>query len=96
MLKPLYDRVLLEAMKAETETASGIILPESNEEPSLAKVVAVGDGKHDKDGNLIPMDVSVGDVVVYKKYATTDITYKEKDYLIIDMKDILAVVKDDK
>ncbi|HEY4538031.1 MAG TPA: co-chaperone GroES [Erysipelothrix sp.] len=95
MLKPLYDRVLLEKVKAETTTASGIILPEATEEPSLARVVAVGDGARDDKGELIPMDVKVDDLVVYKKYATTEITYKDVDYLIIDMKDILAIVKDD-
>ncbi|CAM2903976.1 co-chaperone GroES [Erysipelothrix tonsillarum] len=96
MIKPLYDRILLEEILADSATASGILLPESKEKPSTARVVAVGNGKKDKDGNVIPMDVAVGDCVIYKKYATTDVTYQDKDYLIIDMKDVLAIVEDDK
>lgn len=96
MIKPLYDRILLEEILAESATASGILLPESKEKPSMARVVAVGNGKKDKDGNVIPMGVAVGDCVIYKKYATTHVTYQDKDYLIIDMKDVLAIVEDDK
>ncbi|MBK2402834.1 co-chaperone GroES [Erysipelothrix sp. strain 2 (EsS2-6-Brazil)] len=96
MIKPLYDRILLEEILAESATASGILLPESKEKPSMARVVAVGNGAKDKEGNTLPMDVKVGDCVIYKKYATTDVTYQNKDYLIIDMKDVLAIVEDDK
>ncbi len=95
MIKPLYDRVLLEKMEAKAETASGIILPESGkEEPSTARVVAVGEGRKTDDNKLIPVDVAVGDIVIYKKYSTTEVKHHGKEYLIIDMKDILAVVEE--
>lgn len=97
MIKPLYDRVLLEKIEAQARTESGIILPESGKEKSsTAKVVAVGNGKIDDDGKLIPIDVAVGDVVVYKQYATTEIKFHGNEYMIIDMKDVLAIVEDDK
>lgn len=94
MIKPLYDRVLLEKTEAETQTASGIIIPDSSkEQPSTAKVVAVGEGRRTDDNKVIPLDVKVGDVVIYKKYSTTDVKYQGKEYMIIDMKDILAIVE---
>lgn len=96
MIKPLYDRVLLQEVEAELVTASGILVPESKESPSTAKVVAVGEGRIDEKGDLTPVDVKVGDVVIYKKYSTTEVKHKGTDYLVIDMKDILAIVEDDK
>lgn len=96
MIKPLYDRVLLKEEEVEAKTESGIILPESSkEEPSTAIVVAVGDGKRDEKGELIPLDVKVGDRVIYKKFATTDVKYNDEEYMIIDMDDILAIVEEE-
>ncbi|AMC94267.1 molecular chaperone GroES [Erysipelothrix larvae] len=96
MIKPLYDRVLLEKVEVKAQTESGILLPESSkEQPNLAKVIAVGEGKRTKDGTLIPMGVKVNDTVIYKQFAASDVKYEQKDYLIVEMKDILAVVEED-
>jgi chaperonin GroES len=85
--KPLKDRVLIEPMEAEEKTASGIIIPDSaKEKPQKGKVVAVGDGKKDE-----PMTVKEGDTVVYGKYAGTEITIDDKDYLIMREDDILLI-----
>ena len=94
MLKPLHDYVVLEKVKEEVKTASGIILTtkEAKDEPSLGEVVAVGPGKTE-DGKLIPIDLKKGQRVIYKKYSVTDVTYDKKDYLLISAEDILAVVE---
>ncbi len=93
MIVPLLDRVLLEKVEAEKKTASGIILAEtSKERPSMATVVAVGPGK-EEDGRVIPVGVSVGQTVIFKQYAGTDVKFEDKDYLIVESKDILAIVE---
>lgn len=85
--KPLKDRVLVEPQEVEEKTSSGIIIPDSaKEKPQKGNVVAVGDGKKDE-----PMSVKKGDVVVYGKYAGTEITIEGKDYLIMREDDILLV-----
>jgi chaperonin GroES len=94
MLKPLHDHVVLEVVKKEQTTKSGIILAEKDKEmPTIGKVIAIGDGAY-VDGKLQPLVVSIGDEVVFKKYATTDIKLNGKDYLIIKESDILAIVKE--
>jgi chaperonin GroES len=87
-IKPLADRVLIEPMAAETKTASGIIIPDNaKEKPQKGKVVAVGNGTKDEK-----MTVSVGNIVLYGKYAGTDLKYEGRDYLIMRESDILAIV----
>ena len=87
-IKPLADRVLVEPMKAETKTASGIIIPDNaKEKPQTATVVAVGNGTKDHS-----MTVKVGDTVLYGKYSGTELKFEGKDYLIMSEKDILAIV----
>ncbi len=87
-LKPLADRVLVEASAAETTTASGIIIPDTaQEKPQQGTVVAVGNGKPDE-----PMTVKVGDTVLYGKYGGTEIKHEGKDYLIMRESDIYAVI----
>lgn len=87
-IKPLADRVVVEASEAETKTASGIYIPDTaKEKPQHGKVVAVGNGKKDE-----PMTVKVGDKVLYGKYAGTDITIDGKDYLIMRESDLFAVI----
>lgn len=96
MIKPLGQRVLLEKEEAqEKKTASGIVLPDSasKEEKNVATVVSLGTGKKLEDGSREPFDVSIGDKVIYSKYATTETKIDDKKYLIIDEKDILAVVE---
>jgi chaperonin GroES len=87
-IKPLADRVLVEPQAAETKTASGIIIPETaKEKPQRGKVVAVGNGKKDHD-----MTVKVGDIVLYGKFAGTELKHDNQDYLIMREHDILAIV----
>jgi len=87
-IKPLADRVVVEAAEAEEKTASGIIIPDTaKEKPQKGIVVAVGDGKKDE-----PLTVKEGDVILYGKYAGTEVTFEGKDYLIMRESDIFAIV----
>jgi chaperonin GroES len=87
-IKPLEDRVLIEPMEAEERTASGLIIPDSaKEKPQKGTVVAVGSGTKD-----IQMQVKVGDIVLYGKYAGTELSSDGKEYLIMRQSDILAIV----
>jgi chaperonin GroES len=93
MIKPLQDRVLLSRVEAEKKTASGIILTDAaKEKPSMGVVVAVGPGKMD-DGKLTPAPVEVGQTVIFKQYATTEVKFESKEYLLIESKDILAIIE---
>ena len=92
-VKPLGDRVLVEAAAAEEKTAGGIIIPDTaKEKPQRGKIVAVGTGKMNDDGKLTPLHVKVGDKVLYGKYGGTEITIDGKDLLIMRESDIYAVV----
>jgi len=87
-IRPLQDRVLVEAAAAEEKTASGIIIPDTaKEKPQRGKVIAVGNGKKDE-----PLTVKVGDEVLYGKYAGTEISVQGKDYLIMRESDIFAII----
>jgi chaperonin GroES len=87
-IKPLADRVLVEAKVAETKTASGLYIPDSaKEKPLQGTVVAVGNGKADE-----PMELKVGDTILYGKYAGTEINFEGKDYLIMRQSDVVAVI----
>ena len=88
MIKPLADRVVIEPKEAETKTASGIYIPDTaKEKPQQGTVVAAGPGQKDE-----PMEVKVGDVVLYGKYAGTEVTVEDKKYLIVKQSDILAIL----
>jgi chaperonin GroES len=88
MLKPLADRVVIEPKEAETKTASGIFIPDTaKEKPQQGTIVAAGPGKKDE-----PMEVKVGDVVLYGKYAGTEVTVEDKKYLIVKQSDIFAIL----
>ncbi|MBN1135878.1 MAG: co-chaperone GroES [Anaerolineae bacterium] len=92
-LKPLADRVVVEPIEREEMTASGIYVPETaKEKPQEGKIVAAGPGRRDEDGKYIPMDVKVGDRVLYAKYAGTEVKLEDKKYLILKESDILAVL----
>jgi len=93
---PCADNVLLEPVKSEEKTKSGILLPDSasKERPEQGKVVAVGPGKKNKQGQIIPMSAKVGQKVLFKKYSSNEIKVEEKEYLIIEENDILAVIED--
>lgn len=93
-LKPLGDRLVVEPIEREERTASGIILPETaKEKPQEGKVLAAGPGRTDDDGDRIPMDVKVGDTVLYAKYAGTEVKINDKKLLILKESDILAIVE---
>ncbi len=88
MIKPLADRVLIEPKEAETKTAGGIYIPDTaKEKPQQGTIVAAGPGKKDE-----PMEVKVGDQVIYGKYAGTEVTVEDKKYLIVKQSDILAIL----
>jgi chaperonin GroES len=92
-IKPLEDKIVVQASEAETTTASGIVIPDTaKEKPQEGKVLAVGPGRVDDKGNRIPVDVSVGDVVIFSKYGGTEIKYNGEDYLVLSSRDVLAVV----
>ncbi|WP_433783671.1 co-chaperone GroES [Actinomycetospora sp. CA-101289] len=92
-IKPLEDKLVVQASEAETTTASGIVIPDTaKEKPQEGKVVAVGPGRVDDNGNRIPLDVAVGDVVIFSKYGGTEVKYQGEDYLILSSRDVLAVV----
>jgi chaperonin GroES len=94
-IKPLADYVLIEPIKEEEKTKAGILLPESaeKEKPEKGKVVAVGPGRRDEKGNLVPVSVKVGDVVLFKKYGPDEIKVEGKEYLICKEEDILAIIE---
>jgi chaperonin GroES len=92
-IKPLEDKLVVQASEAETTTASGIVIPDTaKEKPQEGKVVAVGPGRVDDNGNRIPLDVAVGDVVIFSKYGGTEVKYQGEDYLVLSSRDVLAVV----
>jgi len=93
-LKPLRDRVVIKPMEPEEVTKSGIVIPDTarKERPQEGEVVAVGGGKLDEKGKPIPMEVKVGDKVIYSKYGGSEIKIDEEEYLIMREEDILAVV----
>ncbi len=93
-LKPLGDRLVVKPNETEETTASGIILPETaKEKPQQGEVLAVGPGRRDEDGDRIDMDVAVGDVVLYAKYAGTEIKVDGDKLLILKESDVLAIVE---
>jgi chaperonin GroES len=93
-LRPLGSRVVVEPLEAEEVTAGGIVLPETaKEKPQRGKILSVGPGDRDEDGDRIAMDVTPGDVVLYAKYAGTEIKVDGKKLLILKESDLLAIVE---
>jgi chaperonin GroES len=94
-LKPLEDRIVVKPGDAEETTASGLVIPDTaKEKPQQGEVIAVGAGKRsDTTGEIIPVDVKVGDTVVYSKYGGTEITVDGQDVLILNARDVLAIVE---
>lgn len=92
-ITPLEDKILVQANEAETTTASGLVIPDTaKEKPQEGTVLAVGPGRIDDKGDRVPVDVAVGDVVIYSKYGGTEIKYNGEDYLILSARDVLAKV----
>ena len=93
-LRPLGDRVVVRPSDREETTRSGIVIPDTaKEKPQRGTVIAIGAGRRDDDGDRIPMDVSVGDEVLFAKYSGTEFKHEDEDYLILAEKDILAIVQ---
>jgi len=93
-LKPLGDRVVVKPLGREEMTKSGIVLPDTaKEKPQRGTIIAAGEGRRDDDGDRIPLDVEVGDQVLFAKYAGTEFKLEDDDLLIISEKDILAVLE---
>ncbi|CAI9407017.1 MULTISPECIES: co-chaperone GroES [Aestuariimicrobium] len=92
-IKPLEDRVLVQPLDAEQQTASGLYIPDTaKEKPQEGKVVATGPGRIDDSGNRVPLDLAEGDVVIFSKYGGTEVKYDGQEYLLLNARDILAVV----
>jgi chaperonin GroES len=92
-IKPLEDRIVVQALEAETTTASGIVIPDTaKEKPQEGTVLAIGPGRVDDNGNRIPVDVKEGDVVLYSKYGGTEVKYAGQEYLVLSARDVLAVI----
>ncbi len=93
-LKPLGDRVLIKIATQEEKTAGGIFLPDTaKEKPQVGEVVAVGPGKRNDDGNLVALEVAVGNKVLYSKYAGTEVKLGSEEYVLLAERDILAIVE---
>jgi len=92
-VKPLADRVVVKPLEQEEKTKGGIILPDTaKEKPVIGEIVAVGPGKKTDDGKLVPMELNVGDKVLYGKYSGTEITIEDREYLIMRESDIFGII----
>ena len=93
-IKPLEDRIVVKPLDAEQTTASGLVIPDTaKEKPQEGEVIAVGPGRFDDEGEKrIPLDVKVGDTVLYSKYGGTEVKYSGEEYLILSARDVLAVL----
>jgi len=94
-IKPLEDRIVVKPLEAEQTTASGLVIPDTaKEKPQEGEVLAVGPGRFDDDGDKrIPLDVKVGDTVLYSKYGGTEVKYDGEEFLILSARDVLAVIE---
>ncbi|MQA04027.1 MAG: co-chaperone GroES [Streptosporangiales bacterium] len=94
VIRPLEDRIVVQPLEAEQVTASGLVIPDTaKEKPQEGKVIAVGPGRWDEDGDKrIPLDINEGDVVLYSKYGGTEVKYGADEYLVLSARDVLAVI----
>ena len=93
-LRPLSDRILVERVEEDEKTKGGIIIPDTaKEKPAEGKIVATGNGRMGEDGKLLPMDVKVGDRVLFSKFGGTDVKIDGVDYLILRQDDVLGVIE---
>ena len=93
-IKPLEDRIVIKQIEAEQTTASGLVIPDTaKEKPQEGEVVSVGPGRIDDNGNRVPLDISVGDRVIYSKFGGTEVKYGGDEYLVLSARDVLAVVE---
>ena len=91
-IKPLEDRIVIRQVEAEQTTASGLVIPDTaKEKPQEGEVIAVGPGRVDDKGNRIPVDVKVGDVVIYSRYGGTEVKYEGQEFQILSSREVLGV-----
>lgn len=92
-IRPLEDRIVVQAVEAETTTASGLVIPDTaKEKPQEGIVLAIGPGRFE-DGQRVPLDVKEGDRVLYSKYGGTEVKYNNEEYLVLSARDVLAVIE---
>ena len=92
-IKPLEDRIVVKSLEAEQTTASGLVIPDTaKEKPQEGEVLAVGPGRFE-DGQRLPLDIKVGDKIIYSKYGGTEVKYNGEEYLILSSRDVLAVLE---
>ena len=92
-IKPLEDRIVVKSLEAEQTTASGLVIPDTaKEKPQEGEVLAVGPGRIDDKGNRVPLDITVGDRVIYSKYGGTEVKFGSDEFLVLSARDVLAVV----
>lgn len=92
-IRPLHDRVIVKRLEAESKTAGGIVIPDTaGEKPDQGEVIAVGPGKKTEEGKLVPMDVKVGDRILFGKYSGTTVKVEGTEYLVMREEDIMGVV----
>ncbi len=92
-IKPLEDRIVVKPLDAEQTTASGLVIPDTaKEKPQEGEVLAIGPGRVDDSGNRVPLDIAVGDTVIYSKYGGTEFTTEGEDVLILNARDVLAKI----
>jgi chaperonin GroES len=92
-IKPLEDRIVVQPLDAEETTASGLVIPDTaKEKPQEGTVLAVGPGRFE-NGDRLPLDVNVGDIVLYSKYGGTEVKYSGEEYLVLSARDVLAIVE---
>lgn len=93
-IKPLFDNVLIKPLEAETKTASGILLPDTvKEKPQTGEVMAIGSGTVNEQGKVVPVTVKVGQKVMYKKWGGNEVKVGTEEWLLVEQKDILAIVE---
>ena len=93
-IRPLEDRIVVRPLEAEQVTASGLVIPDTaKEKPQEAEVIAVGPGRFNDDGDRIPVDIKVGDKVIFSKYGGTELKYGGKEYLVLSARDVLAIIE---
>ena len=92
-IKPLEDRIVIKSLEAEQTTASGLVIPDTaKEKPQEGEVLSIGPGRVDDNGNRVPLDVTVGDKVIYSKYGGTEVKHGGEEFLILSARDVLAVI----
>ena len=93
-IKPLEDRIVVKSVEAEQTTASGLVIPDTaKEKPQEGEVLSIGPGRIDDNGNRVPLDVNVGDKVLFSKYGGTEVKLAGQEYLVLSARDVLAIVE---